>query len=105
MIRYTANASEKIVTSAPTSVDPEEPDTPMEASVPSASPTLGTDLLRGADEIAEFVFGDRKHRRKVYYLTGDAKARIPYFKLGSVICARKSKLLEWIENQERARYR
>jgi hypothetical protein len=105
MIRYTANVSEKTATTAPTPMDPEEPDTPMEASVPSASPTLGTDLLRGADEIAEFVFGDRKHRRKVYYLTGDAKVRLPYFKLGSVICARKSKLLEWIENQERARYR
>jgi hypothetical protein len=105
MIRYTANVSEKIVTSAPTSVDPEEPAPPMEASVPSASPTLGTDLLRGADEIAEFVFGDRKHRRKVYYLTGDAKIQMPHFKLGSVICARKSTLLQWIENQERVRYR
>lgn len=63
--------------------------------------TLSDDLLRGADEIAKFMFGDVKHRRKVYYLTGEAPRGMPHFKMGSVICARKSTLLNWIEQQER----
>ena len=66
----------------------------------SATPRLGDDLLRGAGEIAKFLFGDRKHRRKVYYLAGDAKVRLPHFKLGSIICARKSTLLRWIDGKE-----
>lgn len=66
----------------------------------NATPTISDDLLRGADEIAEFVFGDRRHRRKIYYLTSNAKRCIPYFKLGSVTCARKSSLLRWVEEQE-----
>lgn len=66
-----------------------------------ACPTLADDLLRGADEIARFMFGDVKHRRKVYYLTGEAPRGMPHFKMGSVICARKSTLLNWIAQQER----
>jgi hypothetical protein len=61
---------------------------------------LADDLLRGADAIAEFVFGSAKHRRKVYYLATEAKLRMPVFRIGSVICARKSTLIEWIERQE-----
>jgi hypothetical protein len=57
------------------------------------------DLLRGADEIAEFLFGDRKLRRKVYHL---AASRLPVFKLGgSMLCARKSVLLKFVGDQER----
>jgi len=67
-----------------------------------APATIGDDLLRGADEIAKFVFGSEKHRRKVYYLTGDATVRMPHFKIGSVLCARKSTLVAWIERQENA---
>ncbi|ETD85846.1 hypothetical protein ACTTAF_17480 [Rhodobacter capsulatus] len=63
--------------------------------------TLGDDLLHGADAIARFMFGDAKHRRKVYYLTGEAPRGMPHFKMGSVICARKSTLLNWIAQQER----
>jgi hypothetical protein len=29
---------------------------------------LADDMLRGADEISEFIFGARGSRRKVYYL-------------------------------------
>lgn len=65
-----------------------------------APATIGDDLLRGADEIAKFLFGSEKHRRKVYYLTGDASVRMPYFKIGSILYARKSTLLAWIEKQE-----
>ena len=70
-------------------------------AIDAGSPaTIADDLLRGADEIAQFVFGSKRHRRKVYYLTGDAKTRMPHFRIGSVLCARKSTLLAWIERQE-----
>jgi hypothetical protein len=56
------------------------------------------DMLRGAEELAQFLFGDREQRRKVYHLA--ATSNLPVFKLGSMICARKSVLLRWIEEQE-----
>ena len=59
---------------------------------------LADDLLRGADEIAEFIFGERGSRRKVYYLA--ECTRLPVFRLGSVLCARRSVLLNWIAGQE-----
>lgn len=59
---------------------------------------LATDILRGADELAEFLFGNRNQRRKVYHLT--ATSTLPVFKLGSMICARKSVLVKWITEQE-----
>jgi hypothetical protein len=59
---------------------------------------LADDLLRGADEIAEFIFGERRSRRKVYYLAECTK--LPVFRLGSVLCARRSVLLNWISSQE-----
>ena len=55
-------------------------------------------LLRGAAAIAEFLYGDRKFRRKVFHLV--ATSHLPVFRLGSVICARKSVLLTWIQDQE-----
>ncbi len=61
-------------------------------------PGLAEDLLRGADAIAIFLFNDRNMRRKVYHLV--ATSNLPVFKLGSMICARKSVLLRWIEEQE-----
>jgi hypothetical protein len=60
--------------------------------------TLAGDVLYGADGIAEFLYGDSKLRRKVYNLVENA--RLPHFRLGAVICARKSVLLKWIETQE-----
>jgi hypothetical protein len=62
------------------------------------APDLSADLLRGADSIAEFLFGEGGDRRKVYHLA--ETSRLPVFKLGSKICARKSVLLEWIADQE-----
>jgi hypothetical protein len=56
------------------------------------------DLLRGAEEIAHFLYGDSELRRKVYHLV--ATSNLPTFKLGSMICARKSVVLNWIEEQE-----
>jgi cystathionine beta-lyase family protein involved in aluminum resistance len=63
--------------------------------------TIADDLLHGAEAIAVFVFGNVRHRRKVYYYASDAKVGMPIFRIGNVICARKSKLIEWIELQER----
>ncbi len=59
------------------------------------------DMLRGADEVAKFLYGSKAFRRKVYHLA--STSHLPIFKLGSMICARKSVLLAWVEAQE-ARY-
>lgn len=64
----------------------------------SAATDLADDLLRGADEIAEFIFGARGSRRKVYYLA--ETSHLPVFRLGAVLCARRSVLLRWIAGQE-----
>ena len=64
----------------------------------SGATELADDLLRGADEIAEFVFGARGSRRKVYYLA--ETSHLPVFRLGAVLCARRSVLLRWIAGQE-----
>jgi len=68
-------------------------------AVPQKTPgELADDILEGADAIAEFLFGSREHRRKVYYLAECSK--LPIFRLGSVLCARKSVLLGFISGQE-----
>lgn len=59
---------------------------------------LGSDLLHGADAIALFLFGDKALRRKVYHLA--ETSRLPVFRLGSVLCARRSVLLAFIAEQE-----
>ena len=59
---------------------------------------LAHDLLCGADAIAEFLFGDRRQRRKVYHLA--ETTRFPVFRLGSKLCARRSVLVGWIAEQE-----
>ena len=60
--------------------------------------TLAGDILHGADQIAAFLYGDKTHRRKVYNLV--ETGRMPHFRLGANICARRSALLRWIETQE-----
>jgi hypothetical protein len=60
---------------------------------------ISDDLLNGADEIAKFLFGSNASRRRVYYLA--SHTRIPVFRIGSVLCARRSVLLNWIAGQER----
>jgi hypothetical protein len=59
---------------------------------------FAADMLKGAEEIALYLYGDREQRRKVYHLV--ATSRLPVFKLGSVICARRSVLLKWVQDQE-----
>jgi hypothetical protein len=68
------------------------------ANKPRQQAKLAQDLLRGADEIADFLFGDARQRRKVYHLA--ETSRIPVFRLGSMLCARPSVLMAWIASQE-----
>jgi hypothetical protein len=71
----------------------------MPNAIPQNMPNeLADDILEGGDAIAEFLFGSREHRRKVYYLAECSK--LPIFRLGSVLCARKSVLLDFISGQE-----
>lgn len=57
---------------------------------------LSDDFLEGAEAIAEFMFGDKARRRRVYYLAG----ALPIFRLGTTLCARKSALLAAIAERE-----
>lgn len=66
------------------------------------SDTLSDDLLRGADAIADFLYGDARQRRKVYHFA--ETSRLPIFRLGSVLCARRTVLLHWINEQEKRGY-
>lgn len=62
------------------------------------------DILEGADAIAEFLFlgtsDDQRsrNRRRIYHLA--ATSGLPFFRLGSALCARKSALLDFIAAQE-----
>jgi hypothetical protein len=67
----------------------------------SRSVPLSGDILYGAEKITIFVFGDRRHRRRVYNFV--ERAALPTFRIGMNICARQSVLLEWIAGQERIR--
>ncbi len=76
----------------------------MNDNAPQANdndPRFSDDLLRGASAIAEFIFGDAGQRRKIFHLA--ATSQLPTFKMGSMICARKSILLDWIAKQEKRR--
>jgi hypothetical protein len=59
---------------------------------------LADDLLHGGDAIAVFIWGDANKRRRVYHLA--ETAQLPVFRMGATLCARKSRLLAWIERQE-----
>jgi hypothetical protein len=68
--------------------------------------SLADDLLRGVRSISEFVYGttaDEKEAesnvRRAYHAIG--KGDIPTFRIGGVVCARKSAILKRIAEQER----
>jgi hypothetical protein len=71
----------------------------MESAMNGNRPEFAHDVLRGAEEIAEFLFGSREQRRKVYHLA--ATSNLPLFKLGATIYARRSVLLKWISFTDR----
>ncbi|RUU45006.1 DNA-binding protein [Mesorhizobium sp. M6A.T.Ce.TU.002.03.1.1] len=56
---------------------------------------LAADILRGADAIAKHLGFPR---RAIYHLV--SKGGLPHFRLGETVCARKSTLGAWIEQQE-----
>jgi hypothetical protein len=60
--------------------------------------TIADDLLDGAEEIAVFMFGDAKYKRRVYHLA--EKGALPVFRLGSGINARRSVLRQFIADRE-----
>jgi excisionase family DNA binding protein len=67
--------------------------------IPSATNdnTISSDLLKGAEEIAAYLGEDR---RAVYFAL--SKGRIPHFRIGANIRARKSTLIAWMAKQEAA---
>ena len=98
MIGNTTGAAATPPCSAPTRAQAENAKPSVD--VAPSTPALGDDILQGAEAIAGFLFGDARLRRRVYHLTSDARFRMPHFKLGSIICARRSVLLRWIAEQE-----
>jgi hypothetical protein len=69
----------------------------VEGCPPSSS--IAWDILYGAEQIAQFLYGNPKYRRKVYNIIG--REGLPNFRLGAIICSRKSVLLDWITRQEK----
>jgi hypothetical protein len=70
---------------------------------------LSDDLLAGAAEIGEFLFGNdpdpaaqRARLRRVYRLTTVVapKDRLPVFRIGTSLYARRSTLLGWVSQRE-----
>ena len=66
---------------------------PSQSSVKSSEA-----MIRGAAAIAEYMFGDRRFRRRVYHLV--QTSRIPIARIGSTLCLRPSTYQKWIESQE-----
>jgi len=64
---------------------------------------LADDVLRGAEATADFLYGGATQWRKVYHLAGTS--RLPIFRLGSVLCARRTVLMHWINEPEPRGYR
>jgi excisionase family DNA binding protein len=58
---------------------------------------IAGDILRGADAIAGFLGFPR---RSIYHAV--AKGHLPSFRIGDIVCARRSTLTAWIAEQERA---
>jgi hypothetical protein len=71
----------------------------MSQSLPD---TLADDLLVGAADLARFIYGSDEGRfqRRIYYLCTASKFRLPHFRLGFKLAARKSAIRGWIEAQE-----
>jgi hypothetical protein len=59
---------------------------------------LSSELLRSASAISTYLYGSPDFRRRVYHLV--STSRLPVFRLGSLICARRSTLDRFIVAQE-----
>jgi hypothetical protein len=62
--------------------------------------SLANDLLDGAAEIAEYLFGDKRKRRRVYHL--NATGQLPLSRMGDKLIGRKSTLRQHLADGERA---
>jgi hypothetical protein len=78
-------------------------------AVSHVSSDIAGDMLEGADEIGEFLFGAdpdptarRQRLRRVYRLTSEVRPsdQLPVFRIGSLLFARRSTLLRWITERE-----
>jgi hypothetical protein len=67
---------------------------------PNKGPTENEEerIILGAAAIAAYIFGDPRHRRKVYYLA--EYTRFPVWRLGSKLCLRPATYETWIAEQE-----
>ena len=65
-------------------------------------PRLADDLIEGAEEIAEFFFGDRslKSRTRVFYHAGEIDPA--HLQGWAKLAARRSSLLQWVAEREEA---
>ena len=72
----------------------------MDSSVETQEPPLADDLLTGAAAIARYIFGSEEERRRVYWLADSGQ--LPVFRIGSTLCARKSRILRAVEQHELA---
>lgn len=59
------------------------------------------DLLRGAEEIAEYVYGDPALKGRIYDLYRRVRYphRFPIYKLGGELVARRSEIEAWFAAQ------
>jgi hypothetical protein len=64
----------------------------------SPPPEKAEPMIRGAAAIAEFVFGDRRYRRRVYHLVETSK--FPVVRIGATLCLRPTTYQKWLESQE-----
>ncbi len=62
--------------------------------------TFAEDLLHGAAEISAFFYGDSsaENRSRIYRLIEQGK--LPAFRMGGILCARQSTIINYIERQE-----
>jgi hypothetical protein len=65
------------------------------AVVIETKPELSNKLLRSAEAIAKFLYGDSGLQRKIHHLW--ATSNVTFFKIISRIRARKSVLLKWVQ--------
>ena len=63
-------------------------------------PELADDLLMGAAAISTFMFGAADQRRRIYWMAD--VGQLPVFRIGSILCARKSSILKTVELHESA---
>lgn len=65
----------------------------------SPLPPIADDLLDGADQVAAYIWGRGAHPRRLYRAM--QTSRMPVFRLGGRLCARRSSLHAWVRELER----